>query len=412
MKIGEFAKFCGVTKDTVRYYVNVGLLIPKTQGTQLNFTKREYEDFQSIKQLKQMCFNLKEIEAFLYLRRTSNMIEPDTIDECVRQLSDKKDSLRQEMQRIENSVKLIDTEITNYQLRKMVHKEHQSGVPVTMISLLCCPRCGKQLRIADADINYKYIYNGKLSCSCGYEAAIVEGLVRTGNIYTGVHDHPDLHRKLFRDIDEEWAVCTQKCADQMTDEIEKYHKPEQIVFEANINGFFFTYNYIHNMPKDVQYIIVDKYEAVLANYKSLIENLYPELDVLYIADASEKLPVKPGSVDLFLSFYGEDEFAFYHKEAEIKSIKALLKPEALLIGSYFSYEINSQSHKNLLAKYPEGSLKMINLAFLKEAYAACDYLLEEKKIGTVRETKKHHSFTCHVDGDAMTIYYWKAVLRK
>ena len=32
MKIGEFARVCNVTKDTVRYYVNIGLLIPKMQG--------------------------------------------------------------------------------------------------------------------------------------------------------------------------------------------------------------------------------------------------------------------------------------------------------------------------------------------------------------------------------------------
>ena len=34
MKIGEFARVCNVTKDTVRYYVNIGLLIPKMQGSQ------------------------------------------------------------------------------------------------------------------------------------------------------------------------------------------------------------------------------------------------------------------------------------------------------------------------------------------------------------------------------------------
>lgn len=45
MKIGEFARVCNVTKDTVRYYVNIGLLIPKMQGSQMSFEEREYADF-------------------------------------------------------------------------------------------------------------------------------------------------------------------------------------------------------------------------------------------------------------------------------------------------------------------------------------------------------------------------------
>ena len=47
MKIGEFARVCNVTKDTVRYYVNIGLLIPKMQGSQMSFEEREYADRKS-----------------------------------------------------------------------------------------------------------------------------------------------------------------------------------------------------------------------------------------------------------------------------------------------------------------------------------------------------------------------------
>lgn len=32
MKIGELAKACGVSKDTIRYYVEKGLLIPFKKG--------------------------------------------------------------------------------------------------------------------------------------------------------------------------------------------------------------------------------------------------------------------------------------------------------------------------------------------------------------------------------------------
>lgn len=56
----------------------------------MSFEEREYADFNYIQKLKGMRFNIKEIRAFLYLRRMSNMIEPATIDECVKLLEDKK----------------------------------------------------------------------------------------------------------------------------------------------------------------------------------------------------------------------------------------------------------------------------------------------------------------------------------
>lgn len=64
MKIGEFARVCNVTKDTVRYYVNIGLLIPKMQGSQMSFEEREYADFNYIQKLKGMRFNIKEIRGY------------------------------------------------------------------------------------------------------------------------------------------------------------------------------------------------------------------------------------------------------------------------------------------------------------------------------------------------------------
>ena len=38
MKIGELASRCQVTKDTIRYYVEKGLLIPFKKGAQMDFS--------------------------------------------------------------------------------------------------------------------------------------------------------------------------------------------------------------------------------------------------------------------------------------------------------------------------------------------------------------------------------------
>jgi len=412
MKIGEFSRLCGITKATARYYVNEGLLIPKEQGSQLNFTRREYDDFKYIVELKKMRFNLREIEAFLYLSRMSNMIEPDTIDEYLQLLLTKKESLQEEMQAIAASINMISMEIKNFQMRKDTPRNGLSGVPISMIPLLCCPECGKQLNISDANISNKYIHNGLLSCPCGYQATIVNGIVRTNNIYTGEYDWPDLNRKLYKEIDEVWAVCTQKCADLIMEEIENFQAQGKIILEANINGFFYTYNYIHQMPKDAKYIIVDKYEEVLSNYKNLIECLYPDIDILYIADASETPPIRQKSIDLLLSFYGESEHAFYHKVLEVESFRNLFKEDFFTVGSFISYNRDAKTRFNLMKKYPECSPRIACFDYFKIDYEKDNFVIKSKKIGTVTKTKKHHSFACHVDGEEMEIYFYKAWLNK
>ena len=35
------------------------------------------------------------------------------------------------------------------------------------------------------------------------------------------------------------------------------------ILEGNINGFFFTYNFLKKLPKDCLYVIIDKYGEVL-----------------------------------------------------------------------------------------------------------------------------------------------------
>ena len=47
-----------------------------------------------------------------------------------------------------------------------------------------------------------------------YEAKIVDGItVETGNLYTGIYDHPDLKRGLYRDRTG-IQLCFQRCYDR------------------------------------------------------------------------------------------------------------------------------------------------------------------------------------------------------
>lgn len=409
MKIGAFAEKYKVSRDTVRFYVKKGLLTPRSQGSQMDFTEQDCKDMGSILQMKAMQLSLSEIQDFLYLRRMSNFIEPATLHRCIGILQNKQQELEQEKQKLEQGMTLLQNGIEDLQKRlSRQGRKNRSGVPLAAFTLLQCPQCGASLNLSQAEIEGRYIMNGKISCGCGYRAAVQDGIVLTENRYTGNHDTPDMERKLYHENLPEYNACALKCPEFMLQQLQKENMTGKVALEANINGFFFTYNFLSQLPHDCTYIIVDKYPEVVAMYKSLIESLYDDLDILYIADAGEHYPLRKGSVDYYLALFGENEYSYYHKQCQIHDIAALLRPDAKVIGAFQSVKWNSRTRCNLQRKYPEGSPRMCSLPALKKEYEENGFYLQTRLLGTVLKTLKHHMYTEHVDGETIEMYGYTA----
>ena len=95
----------------------------------------------------------------------------------------------------------------------------------------------------------------------------------------------------------------QRALDVMVERVHKMDLHHKVILETNINGFFFTYHFLNQIPRDNLWVFVDKYEETLRMYKGYIEAL---------ADAGEHYPLAPGSVDVQLGIMSENEYTFYH----------------------------------------------------------------------------------------------------
>lgn len=62
-------------------------------------------------------------------------------------------------------------------------EENLTGIPLSFVNLLYCPKCHIPLEMKDVAIKKVYIQTGSLTCTCGYEAAIEEGIIITANLY-------------------------------------------------------------------------------------------------------------------------------------------------------------------------------------------------------------------------------------
>ena len=408
MKIGELAELFSVSRDTIRYYINEGLLVPQT-GTQYDFGPREVEELQLILRMKEQQFSLQKIAEMLTLRRTSNMVEPATISSCIELLENKRLELQgqiEQLQRAADSIIADEQKLSSQVRSPNVHL----GVPLKALELLVCPRCGSQFELRDASLSAKYVFSGRLCCACGYEITVENDIVRTGNLYTGGHDAPDLGRDLYRDIGEEFVACTQKAQDMLIRDLSAMDLRNKVVMETHINAYFFAYRHMKAFPGGCLYVVTDKYPEMLEMYKNLIEMLNEDRDILFIADNSAELPLRKNSVDLLIDSMSDNEHSLYSKVPYIEMVKPYLKPDAPIIGMFIGFKGSTLSQKQIHQKYPEGAFPLFSLEQLPVLYRNSGYDLETHVAGTMAKTKKvgKFIFECHVDGEILYLVSLKA----
>lgn len=412
MKIGQLAKLCGVSVATVRYYVSMGMLIPNDSSAQYDFSEREVEDLNLILKMRKHQFKLKEIQQYLILTRHSRMIEPSTINAALTILETKQQEIFSEIEELKNSYREIGEEIHNLR-EKGTAERRVTGVPVSALPLFACPYCGESLNIEDAEIKNGYIISGKLVCSghgngtCEkkYEAKIVDGIVETGNLYTGIYDHPDLKRGLYRDMGPEFSFCFQRCYDRVTESLMKDDMNGKVFLEANINGYFYMYNHLGLLPASSTLILIDKYPEILRMYKALIEQCNIKCQILYIADAGTDYPLKSSCVDRYITFCGEGEYMLYHQNCYLMDAARYFKDDVRVHGTYLSYDRTAKSRKNLLQKYPESSSREFQMEYLMEDYKKCGYEMAIEQMGAITDCgARVYAFACQVIGEVMRIY--------
>ena len=406
MRIGALAKQYNISIETIRYYISIGLLIPEKKGAQFQFSAQEEEILAMIQHLKSLRFKLSEIRCIIDLKRTSNWVEPATQKAYVRLLREKDGEIGSEIVGLQYVQKQIHKEIKNCVPASTCRST--AGVPIRALPLLCCPWCGRQLTIRSGEFSYKYVTSGELVCPCGYCAHIQDGIVNTGKAYTGTHDSPDLNRNLYHTLNVDFVRMYQLCCNKITHWIASGQFAGKVIFENFINGYFYLYNHLADLPKDALYIVADKYPEMLQMYKEMISTLGLDLDILYIADCDPDYPLRPGCVDLVIDFFSSSEHDFYFPQPYYEAFGALLAPDAQVIGTVMTLPAGAKSRPRYHQKYPEGTPHLMDFSHLEGALSALGYAIKTEEVGAVLKTQDKFSFVCHLSGEKMSFLWYTA----
>lgn len=414
MRIGEVARKYGISTDSLRYYIKEGLLVPEGSArySRYEFRSRDLEDLEIILRMKEEQFPIRSILTLLTMRRTSNMVEPHTLDSVVDLYASHRHFLKDEISKYDKALKMLTEDEARFSAQGLSAQVH-TGVPLRALKLLRCPVCEGMLRLDQGELDSQYIYSGTLRCSCGQSLPIREGIIETGNLYTGKYDRPDLKRELITEIIGPFVKYLQKGMDEVDRFLAQKSKGSKVILETHLNGLFYAYNHLDHIADDALYIAVDRYPELLQEYKRLLESMGVTRDFLFIADNSMNLPIQKHSVDILVNCMSDNEYCLYNTGSYIGEMSPFLKEDAEVVGILLSFSKNTKSQQLIHRNYPEGNEMPYSRKLYEAQYKNEWYDLSIQSKGVIRESEHKGRFvwSCHVSGDEMDISFIHAKRR-
>ena len=147
-------------------YLNASVIFQIKKGVVVMITKKVI-----VTNNKKACKKYENCAEVIYMENA----HPYDIFSSI--LKNKKEALEQKNQCIKNTIKELTYEIENLPHSCESAKDDVNGIPFTFIPYMYCPICSSPLRLESASLSNNKLTSGDLSCACGYESHIEDGVI-------------------------------------------------------------------------------------------------------------------------------------------------------------------------------------------------------------------------------------------
>jgi len=379
MKIGEFAKSNNTSIDTIRHYMDMGLIVAQKQGAQYSFDDQCQRSLEDIINLKSMGFSLNDIKTiFLFksLGRLTNYQEMEyfytlyeskykKIIEQIASLSEMGDKLKKEM----NSLS-----------KNKSQKNFNMGVDVFALPLLRCKKCNGSLQITDGKIENNQIMSGVLKCECSVQYRIEDGIIFTGSDYK---EDGNFTTEYIVDYIKETAARyldnVYKNIEYFNNNIDAASLKNKVVLDLGSGMGFLLRNIYSDLPNTCTYIAVDHDINRHLFLKGMLERADFKKNIIFICGDFLNIPIMNNSVDMIMDFSGSSNYAFYNQNFLLNEVDDLIKPDAQLAASYIvfkNFSPNSFIKDSLKPNFVLGNIKahIANLDYTPIYQKSSNYL--------------------------------------
>lgn len=410
MKIGQVVQRYGIPVNTLYFYINNGLLVPPRRNSQYVFDPHTLEELEWLLELKELEFPLKTIHRLLSLRRISSFCSEEDREELRAIFQEQAEELKRREAHISTARRRVGRKL--FELERQPAAGIRTGVPVSMLSLLCCPNCRGELMLEGASMSQTYVFQATLRCTCGYSAAIRDGILQTKNVNTSLYDKPDTARDMYRDLPSMTLSLYERSYHWLEEHIKRKVTHGKVWLEGYVNAWFFFHNHLELLDRRDRLIVIDKFPETLLAYKAIIERQGLPCDVLYISDCSSAPPLRENIIDCVMDFFAVNEHNFYHGDFYLNQLLPYLRRECELFGVYFFFKDGGASRRKLLADYPESSPNNFNIQWFFREIEQNFHVFETTDCGFSLNSGTNLGLGFHVPGEEMHLQPYYARQRR
>lgn len=334
LRIGAFAKQFDVSIDTVRFYIANGLLIPERIHNQYSFNKKTCSDMEEILKLKNMRFTINEMRFLTSLRRLRNFVHNNDLEIYKGFINQKKQRLLDEMKTLENSISIIDKELSN--ISSNDYSENSIGIPLEFLNYLECPDCGSNLNLKEASIQNNSIFDGELLCDCGYKAHISDGILITDSSIEGEAGFLRGEEGVQKFIEENsgYALLIEKAVSWINNRLncsKCKNNGKRTILELGTGYGLFMNNYLDSIGNDI-YISTELKVSKIRDLKKMIEGSGRSPNIIFIATNSTRSPLKKECVDIIVDLISSSYHIKHFKDCPVSKVGKYLKHQGIWIG--------------------------------------------------------------------------------
>ncbi len=359
MKIGKFAKLHNVSQDTIRHYIDLGLLVAEKKGGQYQFSDTDCSDMKKIIEYKNMSFSLGEIQKILTMQRISGENSNSFRKLFLPYLEKKKkenEKVILQLNNINNSLK----EKINY-IKQHENKEVQKlGFPISSLQLLKCPACHKQLNLSEGIIENNNVIEAVINCGCGFTAKIEEGMyVDKRYVRTKLVNGKRMPSKeeYLASSSTQYNNFLYKGMALLVEQINKYQGEPKYILELDHCVGFFLMQFIKYLPADATYILIDYDYERLGNLKRDLESYYNHKNFIFLCCNYESLPLRDSFADIIIDYQMTNKYEELTGEKLYDLMLPLLTAKGIICGVYSYKEAQSYKHDELKNLYDKTKMQ-------------------------------------------------------